>query len=350
METSPAVRKWSSMHVLSIFGCLLLRAQTKWPVLKRVYDMRSDQWGIISLNSARLLDGRSHPYWVSGDNLAAMATPSVNRRLTHRRLKALAKTHLVAVLAEPLEPLRPAEALRSALPYAAGSSASVFGILMLRRVYGSALARLWRRSRRRLSALVALLAAAVLARALGSLALHRRATLPVGEYSEAIFETLGPWIQSWFGRPAMRIVSHLVQNTSSSLQQSSDRLATCCTTSKNGNDGLIDLGAQRWLDVPVYSRAARRRLGSPLQPLQRCRSSHGGGPQMMAERGIANSFSHNNIHGGGEPDPSAPLEPGKWHVMHIPDADHSLGTMMSHRSIGMYESLFKVLATISTHQ
>ena len=42
---------------------------------------------------------------------------------------------------------------------------------------------------------------------------------------------------------------------------------------------------------------------------------------------------------------AAKLERGRWHIMRVLDADHSLGTWASDRSDEMYQMLFELLDT-----
>lgn len=329
-----ALRRWSPSHLASIASVLFLRAQVlfPWLPLKGLYDLRSDHWGTQPLSWKTLVEG-DHPYWHTGDNVAVMSTPRNSQRTVHSYLRHLSKTRLVAVMADPLEPLSPGEALGASAPYMLAALAAVVPILRI--------ARTWRKVvegavTKRRAAFLASSLLAVVALLLRDRGCWGRSLL---HWWKGAVEYLAPWMHGPVLRPGMRLLSHAVHRASGALA-GSDRLATRCGSAV-GNDGLIDLAAQRWLDAPL--RQSSR--GRPVRGLmQRCVRSTG---QELDSRPphLANCFSQADVRG--EQEHASPLEPGKWRVMRVPGADHALGTSFSGQSLGMYRSVFELLATVS---
>jgi len=334
-----AVRRWSTSHFLTIAGGLLLRAQVKWPhlALKGLYDLRCDHWGGFPLSWKAILDS-DHPYWHSGDNVAAMSTPGHNQRLAYGRLQQLSKVRLIAVMADPVEPLSPSEAIRTTVPYALASCVSLIAVWRLRRHVRMVLAAVVKRWSNLMlpSALAVILA--------GHCALGRKRRTALGDLCHTVLERLVPWIHAWMLRPSLRLVSYAVQKASDSLD-GADRLAIRCGRAPGGNDGLIDVASQRWLDAPVHAapRGRSRRAG-----MQRCSRSAGQDLSTGGAKALASCFSQADLRG--ESETQEQLEMGKWHVLRVPGADHALGTSFSGESREMYRAVLQLLAEISRHR
>jgi len=160
-------------------------------------------------------------------------------------------------------------------------------------------------------------------------------------------------LHDWLSRPLLRLLSHTLMRTSSAFSDSSGRLATRCGFARGTNDGVIDCASQLWLDAP-----GQRNLGTNAKwrsGMQRCTRSTPTSPRDSRAPSLGHSFSDADFSGPGFHPEDGPAtcalpEPGKWHVLHVPDADHALGTTFSSHSPGMFETVLELLEKLSRHR
>mmetsp|Transcript_25091 Transcript_25091/g.54609 ORF Transcript_25091/g.54609 Transcript_25091/m.54609 type:complete len:505 (-) Transcript_25091:251-1765(-) len=333
------IRRWSPSHLMTIVMGIWLRMQVLCPGLKGLYDMRMDHWGQEPITLPQLRE-TNHPYWLSGDNVAVGSLPMHNHRGVKKRLSALSRTRLIAVIADGLEPVSPQVAFRAVFRICIVVALTVAAA---RRLKAMRLSRGWREK----------LAQAKLLAMAGSIAILLLVVTspPEDDAKVAFWDT---WFErqvtnfhDWINRPMLRLMAYVLMKTSSGFSDASGKLATRCGFARGRNDGVIDLASQRWLDAPGLrsSGAGRGRKDSTLRNV---RSSESSMAFSAAESALGNSFSEVDLRTalhdrGGQ----AALEHGKWHVLHIPDSDHVLGTSFSSHSLGMYKTVLPLLESIT---
>jgi len=144
-------------------------------------------------------------------------------------------------------------------------------------------------------------------------------------------------------RPVMRLTSYYVAQAAASLPSGSGLLVGGGDVL--GNDGLIDVSSQTGLNIPLV-QSPHRRAGRAT-PKSIMSSSSVASMAMKAVRPLAMSRTYSEVVIGDAARPRpARLEKGKWLMLRVPQADHSLGTALSGHSSAMYDNLLSLLAMI----
>lgn len=316
------IRRWSPLPFITHTAGVLFWLQLFYPSLDPIYGFRMRQWrtqdGLLGWVKSR------NAYWTSGDNMLSEATPLKCRERLRGGLQHLAKVHLIAVVADRVEPISPGEALRLLGKRCACVAPLCCLLLWAFRRLRHVLARKFHTVRRSAS-LVGLLTLV-----LGVSGARRLA----GERA-----TLHELFYHWVIRPMMRLSSCAVFHAAASLSGNSGALVGGAE-----NDGFIDLYSQNGLDAPVMQagRSADFCVKANMSSnMLAAMSNHP--PRMLAMTRTYSEVMSKNTDGAVAKMQS---EKGKWHIMRIAGADHSMGTIMSIHSREMYSAVFRVLEGI----
>merc|ERR1712008_243503 len=279
---APAGALSSLRRPLAALCQLALGAQKRWPSLLRpLFNMRMD---------------RKQQQGTCNDAILS------KHRVLHGQLDNLCKTYLIAVIAGSLEPLAPLAVIRKCAPFLCLATASWVSLLVTawrarRRVCGEfqrLLAVRWVR-RAALGLICWSLASpclALLTLCAPRLKKHRAA---LGLRLQVAMEPMRPFLHRWFAHPLLRLSAWAFGGE---------------------NDGIVGLMSQGDFDVLTLGRIV------PLSCEPQTRVS--GSPN--------------------EDVASQMLERGRWHVIHVPGADHCLGTWLDpYFTPHMYADLFGLL-------
>lgn len=344
--TEKVLRRGSSKHMLAAFVHLVWKAQQRWPsVLRPLFNIRMDQWQ--EHNTARNVLSSEHALWNSMDNMLSEVTPRYRRDILRSRFGNLCKTYLIAVVAGPLEPLAPAALARTCAPYA-GVATAVWFISLIgawrfrhraRQTFRQVAAMDW--AWRMLIMLVAwnLTSSCIAAFTLFAPQLkhHREAW---GARLQLALEPFRPFLHGCLARPLLRLSAYALRRAQVVLPASS-----ALVSSESGNnflgdsDGVIDSISQQGLDAPAIGRITKLTCSS----LTSVRSS---GSARAVHESTLTRVSRTDTSSSQDDDEVAPekLEMGKWRVIHVPGADHCLGTWLDpQHTPAMYASVFGLL-------
>jgi len=318
--TKHVVEPGSFTHGLVASCCVVIKAQHRWPWLfKRLFNFKSDQWA--EHNTWSNLVSAQHPYVLSGDNMMSEIAPRTRRGALRGRMENLSKTYLIAVTSDALAPLSPQQLLsRLILSSSAAFGLSMFASILAYRRRASFL-RFWQSLQAKPMRRLGVPGLCVLSVCF-ALVSHR------GLYEQFLL-LLRPLIYS-FLRPYLRLSSYSVHRAAKELSPKSALVAS--NAEQGANDGLIDVLAQRCLDVP--------RLTRQQQPSGRQSRSQMHVPAARYHA-LARAYSQQHVD---KEDDKKPLQRGRWYELHVPESDHCLGTWFDYqRSEKMYERLFKIL-------
>merc|ERR1711953_1472001 len=121
----------------------------------------------------------------------------------------------------------------------------------------------------------------------------------------------------------MRLTSYYVAQAAASL-----------SGGNGGNGGLIDISSQTGLNTPLVQSPQRRTGGAAPKSIMSSNSV--ANMAMKAARPLAMSRTYSEVVIGDAKRPRpACLETGKWLMLRVPHADHSLGTTFSVHSSAM---------------
>jgi len=283
-----------------------------------------------------------NPYWKSGDNILGEATPRCCRKRLRLGLEHLAKIHLVAVAASPVEPLPPSTAIRSAAAllvlgfgigltnYGKGFIAVMSAQLKSVRHRGNTNLTAFLHRPHRTVLRVAASAPAVL---LSAALLHHWRALWEGKFQRLLqTHVFGHVI-----RFLLRISSHFVCSAAASLPVGKGLIVGGGDAA--GNDGMVDLMSQYGLD------AVQRRASRLSRNMMRTAQSFNTRSVALQPAAMMRAYSGTDLVVDAKTD-ARPLEKGKWRVLRIPGADHSLGTCMSKHSMPTYDLVFRLLRQV----
>lgn len=334
-STNLMIPKWSFAHWAAIILGIFLRAQCLFPSLhlKALYDMKCDQWGSLPLTWKGVVDIQ-HPFWQSGDNVVNVSDPVYSERSTLARLKRIRDTRLVAVVAESVEPLSPARALAACVPLACSAVAAVLALWRIRRRLKTLLRNICAKKPSATKALA--LFATFMSVSLFQFGSAERRNGLARTWATAI-ERLLPRLHRFFILPLLRLTAHSVQKASSTLYGSAALTSFCPAGQQHHNDGMIDISSQCGVGVPK----AWCQQGKRNSMRMRCTRSAEYASLAAGPRAMLNSFSQADLANDFQEDVA--LETGRWHVLRIRGADHSLGTSLSAHSIDMYQSVLDLL-------
>lgn len=321
---------------LLAFGPALREIQRRLLTLSRpLVSIHMDQWQV---HQERPSSPSSLDF---AESSRAESSPRSKCKALRRHFGHLSKTRLVAVLAGPLEPLAPTLLFQSLATVAAAAALGwLAGALLLWRkgqLLWEKLIELTSQGPLRRLAIAFLLWSAIspfiAAVTLRTPRLRRQRTA-VGAWLQQMLEPSLPYLHGWLARPLLRICSCGVSPAKATalLPASDINLGNGVRESVHA-DEVVDLISQHGLDAPsigtvtvlegAFISGADLRFwsGSPApSPLERLRAD------------------------------SDELELGKWHVIHVPKADHCLGTWLDpHHTRGMYLKLFSLLEGCTAH-
>lgn len=247
--------------------------------------------------------------------------PRTRRRALRGRMENLSKTYLIAITSDALAPLSPWHLFQRLAVGALVTSGLSLSTLVMAIRHRSQLLRLLRSAkvfRPRLS---------LLGLCLALLAVLKRKQWRLYERLLLFFRPL----MYRMVRPLLRLSSWSVHRAAKELSPKSALVAS--DAEQGANDGLIDTVAQRCLDCP--------RLARQQQPGGRQNRSALHVPQARFHA-LARAYSAEHV--DREQAEEQPLQRGRWHELHVPNSDHSLGTWFDcHHSEKMYDHLFSIL-------
>lgn len=329
------IRPWSFVYLVN-FSCALVFYLQLWcPLLDKIYGFRMRQWR-TQTSIPDWLFGRN-AYWISGDNMLSEATPKRCRERLCTGLEHLAKVHLIAVVGDAIEPLEP-RAAAGILARRAGFFAVLGAVLMF----------VIRRARRKLRLMSTITHQRLMLKAsclgvLCTLASTVVARVMKPQIAFAPRHLVVRCIHSTCVRPVMRLTSYFVAQAAASLPRGSGLLVGGGDVL--GNDGLIDISSQTGLDIPLV-QSPHRRMGG-CTPKSIMSSNSVASMAMSAARPLAMSRTYSEVVIGDATRPRPVcVEKGKWLMLRVPHADHSLGTAYSVHSSAMYNNLLSLLAQI----
>lgn len=341
-----------------------LKLQERFPTLLRpFFDARMHQW-------------RAHRLSVRNAEARMLRTASETARPARgdpeslrKHFRNLSKTRLIAVVAGSLDPISPSTFMRSFFAPIAGlmSAGSFLMLLMLwrwRHRLRERLAALPPGVARRLVLLLLLWSAVspmVMAAVLCSPRLRQQRAAMGAWLQDTILEHCRPLLHGWLMRPLLRLSSHALPQHGTALVPTGSAAMMNVGTESSLPDGMIDLISQYGLEAPTIehvtvlpnakTRAKLKHLmgssGSssrtPERPDQRQRRRGKQSAVVAATRPVASADSDSE-----ELDPEdlegRPMRLGKWHVIHVPEADQCLGTWLDpHHTRDMYTTLFFLL-------
>jgi len=328
------IRPWSFVYFINLSLATLFYLHLWCPLLDGIFGFRMRQWR-TQISIRDWIFGRN-AYWISGDNMLSEATPKRCRERLCTGLEHLAKVHLIAVVGDAIEPLEP----RSA----AGILARRTGVVA---VVGAILVMVVRRARRKFNLMSTLAHRRLMLKVscLGILCTLASKVVPVmmPQLAFAIRHLVVRCIHSTCVRPMMRLTSYYVAQAAASPSSSSGFLVG--GDDVLGNDGLIDISSQTGLNIPLVQSPQRRTGGATPKSIMSSNSV--ANMAMKAARPLAMSRTYSEVVVGDATRPRpARLEKGKWLMLRVPQADHSLGTALSGHSSAMYDNLLSLLAMI----
>lgn len=267
------------------------------------------------------------------------ATPRCCRERLRNGLEHLAKIHLIAVVADSVQPMSPAAAaqtlarqvVRSAVP-----SILAFAISL----------RLLRRTRKLWSACVRgqQLFLLMLSTLCASVVVASSTGLRRSNAGERVMSVLRPVIHNVCVRPTMSLTSYFVANAAASLPKGSGLLVGGGDVL--GNDGLIDVSSQNGLDTPLVQSASRRLPSSGARSTMSSNFVAGMNGKVPRALAMTRTYSEVVVSEAQAGQPIQCFEKGKWRIVRVPNADHSLGTIMAVQSLAMYQAVFSMLERI----
>lgn len=161
----------------------------------------------------------------------------------------------------------------------------------------------------------------------------------------------------WLVRPAMRLSALVVERTAQALPA-----GIGLSVRSAGSDGLVDTAGQRGIDVPAAFAGRRTRsmgsMRSSADNMRTCHSSDhleslgssssssrsgGGGSFNVSPRSSRGSPVARRSSGAKGSGGKGLPQRGKWWVLHVQDADHSLGTALCQESGPMYEDVLSII-------
>ena len=160
--------------------------------------------------------------------------------------------------------------------------------------------------------------------------------------AERVREVLRDSVTYWLVRPAMRLSALVVERTAKALPEGIGLSARAA-----GSDGLVDTAGQRGVDVPSLrrTRSTRGALRGAEGMMQSCHSSESLESLGSGSHSPSPMPGRRGTGGGGKALPQR----GKWWVLDVHEADHSLGTALCQDSGPMYESVLALLERLPLH-
>jgi len=331
------IRPWSFVYFINLSCAAMFYLQLWCPLLDGFYGFRMRQWR-TQTSIRDWIFGRN-AYWISGDNMLSEATPKRCRERLCTGLENLAKVHLIAVVGDAIEPLEPR-----------GAATMLVGRAGLVAVLGTILIMVIRRVKRKLS-MMAKRMLILQASSLGVLCALTPTTAasmkPLASAARQLVvysrNYLVRCVHSICVRPVMRLSSHFVSQAAASVSTGSGLLVGGGDVL--GNDGLIDVSSQTGLSIPLVQSPGRRTSGATPKSIMSSNSVANMAMKTARPLAMSRTYSEVVIGDAMHPRPAC-LERGKWLVLRVPNADHSLGTTFSVHSLAMYDNLLKLLALV----
>jgi len=338
---------------------LFVKLQQQWPLLLRpFFDVRMDQWRAHqhSLRESQRM------FWNTGDNMLSQTSSQLrgDTEIMGSHFRNLYKTRLIAVVAGSLDPLSPYTVMRSVFAPIIGltTGGSLLGLVALWRARTRLRDRLHRVPPGVLRRLVLLLLAwsavspMVVVTALYSRRLQRQRAAIGAWLQECILEPLRPLLHGWLMRPLLRLSSYALRHHHGTMLVPTGNAAVM--NIGEDNDGMINLISQYGLDAPTVENVT---VLPSTRTRAKLRELAGGGGGSGSAAAAVDAGRPGNSRPRVQSAPAVadrdaldarPLSVGKWHVIHVPTADHCLGTWLDpHHTRDMYTELFFLLQNCS---